>query len=200
MFGWAASLTVMATVICLTYSLEQLDSTATSIQYGLYDGLSRVCWSIALCYVIFACAHNAGGPVNRFLSHPLWQPLSRLSYSIYLVHIPLIIAMTATMKIPFYFSYLSLLQNIILTYILTVLVSTIAALFFESPFVAIEKLIFRTETKAENQNGTYEAVKMNGINGKIQQNDLKKTIWFIGNYSQIEYRFSNVLQLLLTDI
>lgn len=163
----------MAIVICLTHPLEQLDSQYQPIHYGLYDGLSRVAWSIALCYIIFACVHNAGGPVNRFLSHQLWQPFSRLSYSIYLVHIPIIISMAATMKTPFYFTHLSLLQNMILTYISTVLVSAIATLVFESPIVTIEKLIFNEKAEVKHQNGTNGSIKLNAINEMIQRNGEK---------------------------
>lgn len=172
-FAWTISLATMAVVICLTYPLEQLDSEFQPIHYGLYDGLSRVAWSIALCYIIFACAHNAGGPVNQFLSHPLWQPFSRLCYSIYLVHIPIIVSMAATMKTPYYFTHLSLLQNIILTYTFTVLVSAIATLIFESPIVTIEKLIFNEKGKFQHQNGSNEVNKLNGVNETTQQNGVK---------------------------
>lgn len=82
--------------------------------------------------------------------------------------------MAATMKTPFYFTHLSLLQNIILTYILTVLISAIAALIFESPFLMIEKLIFSRIVKIEQQNGTHKTMEMNGTNGTIQQSDEKK--------------------------
>lgn len=174
LFAWTISLVTMGTVICLTYPLEQLDAEYQPIHYGLYDGLSRVAWAIALCYIIFACVHNAGGPVNRFLSHPLWQPFSRLCYSIYLMHIPVIISMAATMKTPYYFTHLSLLQNIILTYVLTVLVSAIATLIFESPIVTIEKLIFNGTAKVQHQNETNESNKLgNGLNEMNQHNGIK---------------------------
>lgn len=163
---------MMTIVICLTYPLEQLDAEFQPFHHGLYDGLGRVCWSISLCYIIFACAHNAGGVLNRFLSHPLWVPFSRLSYSIYLVHIPVLIATTARMKTPFNVTHSSLLQNIILTYILTLLVAMIAALLFESPVVAIEKMIFNAVVK--HQNGTNATVKANGIIQMIHPNGLKE--------------------------
>lgn len=169
LFAWLASLATMLIAICLTHPLEQLDSKFQPIHHGLYDGLSRVGWSIALSYIIFACAHNAGGSVNWFLSHPLWQPLSRLCYAIYLMHVPVVVAMAATMKTPFYFTHLSLLQNIILTYILTVLVAAIAALIFESPIVAIEKWIFSGTTKAKHQNGANGALKSCTSNGTKQK-------------------------------
>lgn len=94
----------MAAVILANYPLIQIDSKATSLEYGLYDSLSRVGWAIALCYIIFACVHGYGGPINWFLSHPLWQPLSRLSYSIYVVHFPVIVATMVTIKTSPYFS------------------------------------------------------------------------------------------------
>lgn len=103
-FAWILTLGTMATVIFSNYPLVQVDSKATPIVFGLYDTLSRLTWAIALCYLIFACVHGYGGPINWFLSHPLWQPLSRLSYSIYLVHFPVIMITTATMKSSLYFS------------------------------------------------------------------------------------------------
>lgn len=76
----------MATAVFANYPLVQLGNTATSLENGLYISLSRVVWALALSYIIFACVHGYGGPVNWFLSLSLWQPLSRLSYSIYLLH------------------------------------------------------------------------------------------------------------------
>lgn len=45
----------------------------------------RIIWSLALCYIIFACAFGFGGVVNRFLSKPVWHPLSRLSFVAFLI-------------------------------------------------------------------------------------------------------------------
>lgn len=81
--------------------------------------------------------------------------------------------MAAAMKTPYYFTHLSLLQNIILTYIFTVLVSAIAALIFESPIVTLEKLIFNETAGVKHQNGTNGAIKLNGINETSQQNGEK---------------------------
>lgn len=102
--GWLISLALMATVIFVNYPLVQFDSRPSDLHVGLYDSLSRVAWAVALCYIIFACVNNCGGPVNWFLSHPLWQPISRISYAIYLVHFPVTMFFNATMKHPSYLS------------------------------------------------------------------------------------------------
>lgn len=104
LLGWLTSLALMAAVIFANYPLVQFDSRPSRLDTGLYDSLSRVAWAVALCYIIFACVNNYGGPVNRFLSHPLWQPISRLCYAIYLIHFPVVMLFHATLKHPSYLS------------------------------------------------------------------------------------------------
>lgn len=81
--------------------------------------------------------------------------------------------MAATMKTPFYFTHLSLAQNIILVFILTLLISVIATLLFESPILAIEKLIFSKKGKVKHQNGINGSIELNGMtkpDGKKNKN------------------------------
>lgn len=100
--GWIASLALMAAVIFGAYPLAQWDYRPSDLTFGLYDSFSRIAWASALCYIIFACVNNYGGPVNWFLGHPLWQPISRLSYSIYLVHFSVMMFYHASLKYPSY--------------------------------------------------------------------------------------------------
>ena len=51
----------------------------------LYEGSSRVLWSIALAFVIYQCVTSHGGLINRFLSWSGWIPLSKLSFCAYLI-------------------------------------------------------------------------------------------------------------------
>lgn len=161
LLGWILSLGLMAAVAIVNHPLQQLDTKSRPMEFGLYDGISRVAWSMSLCFIIFSCTHNSGGPINWFLSHRFWQPLSRLCYSIYLLHVPVIVIMTATMKRPIYFNILGSLQQFIEYYLITVFISIVATLTFESPFIIIEKLIFGSNPKTtskilEKQNGIKE--------------------------------------------
>ena len=58
----------------------------TATENILYNMFSRTGWGVALAIVLFACHHGYGGPINSFLSMPFWIPLSRLTYTAYLVH------------------------------------------------------------------------------------------------------------------
>lgn len=147
LLGWMLSLALMAAVIFTNYPLVQLNSSNNPMEFGLYDALSRVFWSIALCYIIFACVQGSGGPINSLLSNPLWQPISRLCYSIYLLHFPVILLVTATMKTSPFSTELNAFHSFIGNYVLTVFVSIVATLAFESPILTIEKLIFGSNKK-----------------------------------------------------
>lgn len=113
-----------------------------SLFKGLYDAMSRVIWSIALCYVILACVYNYGGPINWFLSHPLWQPLSKLSYSICLIHYPILkLTLFTTKSLP-HFNELTINYNFISAYILCIGVAIVVTLAIEAPLITMTKMIF----------------------------------------------------------
>lgn len=121
------------------------DLKTTALQYGLYDGFSHVIWSGPLCYVIYACASDSsdsGGVINTFLSHPFWQPISKISYATYLIHYPVSFLITASIKTLPYFNEITLLQSIIGNTGLSMLVAIPATLAFDSPIDTINKLIF----------------------------------------------------------
>lgn len=152
----------------------QFENHSTNLEMALYASLSRVAWALALSYIIFACVHGYGGPVNWFLTLSLWQPLSRLSYSIYIIHFPVIVVVMASAKTSFYMSEFSAVRTqnhqrryfhcynnggfssfnwqyhyFLGNYVLSVLVAIVASLAFESPIVILEKMIFGSGKKRE---------------------------------------------------
>lgn len=96
--AWALSLVAMIAVILSIYPFSQMDTKSTSLSFGLYFSLSHVIWPLAICYIIFANHFNYGGFINCFLSHPFWQPLSRLSFAIFLLHSPVLNITMANIK------------------------------------------------------------------------------------------------------
>lgn len=82
-------------------SMGRLTGVA-KLQHALFNTLSRLLWATATAILIYM-AHvvHPEGWVNRFLSHPCFQVLSRLSYSMYLVHVPLLLITTGGANVPF---------------------------------------------------------------------------------------------------
>lgn len=134
-------------VIFGNYPYLQSATETTAWGYGLYSTLTHVAWGIAFCYMIFACANNAGGPINWFLSHPFWLPISKLSYAIYMVHFPIIMITTGAMRTPFPVSRIGILQQFFGDFSLSFLVAIPATLAFELPIDAIDKLLFSSQKK-----------------------------------------------------
>lgn len=96
--GWLVAVGTILSIIFGPYNMQQLDYKATDLESAFYESFSRVCWAISLSWIIFACVHGYGGPVNWFLSLPQWQPLARLSYSIYLLHLPIQLILAASSR------------------------------------------------------------------------------------------------------
>ena len=53
----------------------------------LYQSTSKIIWALALGYIIYACVTANGGIFEKIFSLSFWTPLSRLSFSTYLIHI-----------------------------------------------------------------------------------------------------------------
>ncbi|KAH8396111.1 hypothetical protein KR222_003465, partial [Zaprionus bogoriensis] len=84
--GWILSLAL--TFTCL-FALYPNTNTLTMpiLDEAFYVALTRIAWPLALVWVVFACKYGYGGLANSFLSSPLWQPLSKLSYCVYIWHV-----------------------------------------------------------------------------------------------------------------
>lgn len=137
---WTCLFVVMVASVLGNYPYYQIKPMSTSFEFGLFEPLSRIAWSIAVCYMIIACIHDSGGVVNWFLSLPIFQPFSRLSYGIYLNHCYLMTATMVSMKAPPYFDELSSIQNYLSILMLAAIIAIPLVLAFELPIDAINKL------------------------------------------------------------
>lgn len=100
MLHWTVTAAIFSVITYYTYNLQQMDHVANPTESGIYTGGTRISWSVFLCLVIYACVKGYGGPVNWFLSLPLWQPLARLTYAIYLIHLPAMLLTAAATRRP----------------------------------------------------------------------------------------------------
>lgn len=74
----------------MTYPLIQQDQvlfTETGPRFALPYVTLILGWAFANAWLLYRLALSPGGALTRFLSAKIWQPLSRLSFSLYLVHI-----------------------------------------------------------------------------------------------------------------
>ncbi|CAN7984878.1 unnamed protein product, partial [Ixodes hexagonus] len=61
-----------------------------ALESAFFAGLHRLGWALAVSWMMYACATGCGGIVNRVLACPLFYPLGRLSFAVFLVNLVLI--------------------------------------------------------------------------------------------------------------
>nr|XP_027196790.1 nose resistant to fluoxetine protein 6-like [Dermatophagoides pteronyssinus] len=75
-------------LFCIFYTIPWFDGhlPINPLWSAILFPLSRIIWAIVLTLIVWLCVTNNGIFIGRFLSWPLFRPLSRLSYSVYLTH------------------------------------------------------------------------------------------------------------------
>ncbi|XP_047498089.1 nose resistant to fluoxetine protein 6-like isoform X1 [Penaeus chinensis] len=143
--GWTTS-TVVALLLVLglwSYNVLPLKAQYDIVTQVTYAGLSRPAWGAVLAWVVYACHFGYGGPVDGFLSHPSWQPISRVTYSTYLVAMQIQYITTYTSKAPFYFTPLNVLMQTAAALVASGMVGVVLSLTAEAPVIGLEKLLLR---------------------------------------------------------
>ncbi|KAK3870148.1 hypothetical protein Pcinc_024604 [Petrolisthes cinctipes] len=118
--------------------------TMTQLTYG---GLHRPAWAAALAWVVYSCHYGYGGLVNGFLSHPSWQPLSRLTYCMYLVALQMQYLIAYTLRVPFYYTNLNKVIETVGAICVSFPVTVLASLMSEAPIIGLEKLLLGSARK-----------------------------------------------------
>lgn len=173
--GWILCLGTMLSIVYAPYISISAGHLSVSIGHAAtYEALKRVSWSIALAWIVYACHFGFGGLVNSILSHPLWQPLGRLNYCMYLVHMAVQTINFGTARTDSYFSDYRLDLTFWSTFGISFLAAVVLSLSFEAPVLVIEKSIFsKGPSKPEISNG----VASNGLaSNKSATNGITKEV------------------------
>ena len=72
------------------------------VESVFYESLARIAWSLSLTIQILLCQCGLGGFINSLLSWSGWQILSRLTYSVFLLHLGLMTVLFGQMRHSFF--------------------------------------------------------------------------------------------------
>ncbi|WAR03139.1 NRF6-like protein [Mya arenaria] len=147
LLGWA-----LAAVCCMSVLYGNYDSVRgvhipSRYESALYTATHSTVWAVGVSWVIYACCTGYGGFVNTLLSWKAFVPLSRLTYTAYLVHPALMMVYYAGKREAIYltdmeetFFFLgSLLGSFALAFVLSLAI--------EAPFMGLEKALFNRERR-----------------------------------------------------
>ncbi|XP_030245897.1 nose resistant to fluoxetine protein 6, partial [Drosophila navojoa] len=142
---WLLALLFIATAIWSVYPYTRPDAAEiTPLAGAFYLCCSRIAWPLAICWLIWACQSGRGGMVNTLLSWSFWQPISKLSYCLYIWHLLIEMANTGRIKSSLHFSNYDAILHFWSDFGITLLVSLLMYLCVEAPFVQVELHFIRT--------------------------------------------------------
>ncbi|XP_049836844.1 O-acyltransferase like protein-like [Schistocerca gregaria] len=147
--GWTVSLLVLGAVVWGPYHLLQecASLTTTTLESAAYAALHRFTWALALGWIIIACYHNLrfgviGDAVKGILESSTWQPLSRLSYCIFLTHIAVLLINSGRIRTPIFMDEFLLMHSYAGDLAIVLLISMALHLFVEAPSLFLARTIF----------------------------------------------------------
>ncbi|KAG8289170.1 hypothetical protein J6590_003508 [Homalodisca vitripennis] len=146
-FLWTLAVASMAWALFGGHSLFLLDSPYSRWQSSLYIGFYRLFWSAGIAWLILACTTGYGGFLNKIFSLPVWVPLGRLTYCIYLTHVAVILYSIGGMRKPQHFSYYNMILKFLGELIISTILAAILSLMIEAPLMVLEKVIFSPRRK-----------------------------------------------------
>ncbi|XP_049792510.1 nose resistant to fluoxetine protein 6-like [Schistocerca nitens] len=161
--GWTVSLLVLGAVVWGPYHLLQecASLTTTTLESAAYAALHRFTWALALGWIIIACYHNlrfgvVGDAVKGILESSTWQPLSRLSYCIFLTHIAVLLINSGRIRTPIFMDEYLLMHSYAGDLAIVLLISMALHLFVEAPSLFLARTIF---SRQGNQQQSSKIVK-----------------------------------------
>lgn len=130
-----------------------------SVVYGLYDSFnghhlsmaenvsyymfSRLAWGVGLALIVFVCHNGYGWVINDFLSMKIWIPLSRLTYTAYLIHPIVLTIIFGTLREPFTYSNYIMAVYAVAMVVLSFGAAGVVAVFVEFPLSNLEMAVFK---------------------------------------------------------
>ncbi|XP_041987000.1 O-acyltransferase like protein-like [Aricia agestis] len=111
----------------------------------------RSAWVVTVGWIIFACVNGFAGPINWFLSMSLWKIPSRISYSMYLSHLTLMLAYYGSILQPTYFSVELFMFDFFGFLYLTIFVAFFMTAIIDSPFAILSRVLLVGGAKKQNK-------------------------------------------------
>ncbi|XP_077552931.1 nose resistant to fluoxetine protein 6-like [Haemaphysalis longicornis] len=141
--AWSAAFVAGATVLFCTKQWGDGDALPEAWIAAVYAACHRLVWALCIGWLVFACISGHGGLVQSVLSSPLLVPLSRLSYAVYVLHVPLVWFRLWTIRERILIWFLPMFYNAMGTLVLAFFVALGASVFIERPLVVVKDLVLK---------------------------------------------------------
>lgn len=132
--------------LSLFFAIEFYHQTHKNQRFpeAFYASVHRIAWTGLISWLIYVCHHlKSGGIINWFLSQPLWQPIARVSLSIYLIHDIYIVLSVVNMEDRWHLNAAWLFHIIAGDIVISTVLGTVVYLVIESPSTLVVKYFLK---------------------------------------------------------
>ncbi|KAL1505145.1 hypothetical protein ABEB36_004768 [Hypothenemus hampei] len=154
---WCMTVLIMFAVTTLYHQANI--NFESKVSRSITKVLIKPLWCLGLIFVTYSCTKGYGGIVNWLLTCRWIQVVSKLTFCVYIVHMPTIFLWIATRRTREHFTDFNLFFYWCGHFFFALIVAAIWSLSFEAPMISIERVLFRPRPSRKANNGTQ--------NGKI---------------------------------
>ncbi|XP_014288490.1 nose resistant to fluoxetine protein 6 isoform X2 [Halyomorpha halys] len=139
--GWLLCAVLMLYALFGGYYALQMDYKYNQAFSAFFIGFQRFFWSSGLLWLIFMCVKGYGGFIDMFLSWKVFIPLAKLSYSVYLTHIVILMCSIAAERNSFKFNDYDQVEMFLGDVLLCTFSGLVLTLLVEVPMLNIERIL-----------------------------------------------------------
>uniref|UniRef100_A0A2H1W868 SFRICE_014000 n=1 Tax=Spodoptera frugiperda TaxID=7108 RepID=A0A2H1W868_SPOFR len=165
--GTAISLGAMLATLSIGYITKFREYYP--LEAAFLAGTNRIVWAAAICCIIGMCEYGTVPVVSSILGWPVFTPLSRLSYGIYMIHPIIVQRHKFAQRAPHKFDPYGVVLDTTSTLVVSIGLSYAMWLFVEAPLINITNQLFFNRSKEPQPS------KSRGENGIQHKNGVAKT-------------------------
>lgn len=137
---YIAGVFIMSALICTFYLLDKFKDGWSSSLGNAHIILTRPLFVIGLTLVLYPVLIGRGKPLLAVLGHFMFGPMGRLTYGVYMVHMPIFYAIVFDRLQAEYYTVATRVVEAVMVFVLSYIVSFVLTIVFESPSVQLLKL------------------------------------------------------------
>ncbi|XP_029725442.2 nose resistant to fluoxetine protein 6-like [Aedes albopictus] len=166
---WYCVLPLAILLLLSAFMFYEYDFEKPAVWIALYSALSKNLWGLIFGVLFVGLAFGVGWFLKRLLSNPVFRPLGKITYAVYLCHLFVVRATLGNIRQPIYVSDVRILVSTSSTLVLSYIMGLLLCLAIEIPFSSLQKQIFHKKPEVyyeENidltKNGIHTVTETNG--------------------------------------
>lgn len=108
-----------------------------------YEATFKIVWASCLSYMIYACMISRGGVIAKIFAWPIWKPLSKMSFSTFLVHTFIINYFVLNHERPLHVNKHAAWTLIVSNLVSSHIIGYACYILFEAPLAKLQRILLK---------------------------------------------------------